>query len=139
KAKEYDPSLEKDEQFFFLAHIDTEDSDIDRIEAAKKYITSFPSGANTPQATYALADSLFISGDKNQAKVYFNQLVSQFPSTEWGKKASDRLAQWMEIKELSVPAEVYWVDTGITLNKGARLIIDASGQWSNIGNNFVGP
>jgi Tfp pilus assembly protein PilF len=139
KAKEYDPSLEKDEQFFFLANIDTEGSSAARMEAAKRYLTLFPSGANTAQATYELAEGLMSSGDRDQAKVYFKQLVTQFSATEWGRKASDRLANWIEMKEVSVPAEVFWFDTGITLAKGARLTIDASGQWSNVGSNFVTP
>jgi tetratricopeptide (TPR) repeat protein len=136
KAKEYNPSLEKDEQFFFLANIDTEQSESARMEAAKKYLTLFPSGANTAQATYEVAEGL-MSSDKKQAKIYFTQVVSQFPGTEWGKKASDQLANWVETKNVTVPANVFWFDTGITLTKGATLTMDASGQWSNVGNNYV--
>lgn len=133
KARDYDLSLEKEEQFFFLTYIDTEPNEEARMEAAKKYLTLFPSGANTAQATYELAEGLMSSGDRDQAKIYFNQVASQFPATEWGKKASDRLANWTETKEVSVPAQEFWVDTGITVTKGARLTIDASGQWSNGG------
>jgi tetratricopeptide (TPR) repeat protein len=133
KAKELDPSLEKDEQFFFLAYLDTEDNEMARMEAAKKYLTLFPSGANTAQASYQLAEGLVSSGDRDQAKVYFSQVASQFPATEWGKKASDRLAAWTETKRVSVPADAMWFDTGITLAKGAKLDIRASGQWSDGG------
>lgn len=132
KAKEYDPSLEKDEQFFFLANIDTEQSSSARMEAAKRYLTLFPSGSNAAQATYELAEGL-MSSDRNQAKIYFTQLVSQFPGTEWGKKSSERLANWIEIKNVSLPAQEKWLDTGITLSKGQRLTIEASGQWCNGG------
>lgn len=138
KAKEYDPSLEKNEQFFFLANIDTEQSSVARMEAAKKYLTLFPSGANTAQATYELADGL-MSSDKNQAKTYFSQIVSQFPGTEWSRKASEHLANWIETKSLSVSSQEMWVDTGITLTKGQKISIEASGQWTNGGGDaFVG-
>jgi tetratricopeptide (TPR) repeat protein len=139
KAKEYDPTLEKDEQFIFLAYIHTEENSMARMEGAKKYLTLFPSGANTAQATYELAEGLFSSGDKDQAKVYYNQLVSQFAATEWAKKAGDRLARWIDTKVLSVPAEESSFDTGITLTRGARLTIEASGQWSNNGSDLFSP
>ena len=133
KAKELDPSLERDETFFFLTYIDTEENEMVRMEAAKKYLTLFPSGPNTAQATYELAESLMSSGDRDQAKTYYAQLVSQSLATEWGKKASNRLADWVEIKELSIPSQDDWYDTGITLSKGAKLSISASGKWSNGG------
>lgn len=84
KAKEYDPSLEKDEQFFFLANIDTELSDMARMEAAKKYLTLFPSGANTAQATYELAEGL-MSSDKKQDKIYFTQVARAISRNGMGK------------------------------------------------------
>src|SRR5205085_5384731 len=102
KAKELDPSLQRDEQFFFLAYIDTEDNDVARMDAAKKYLTLFPSGANTAQVIYELAEGLKSSGDRNQAKIYFSQVASQFPTTEWGKKANDRLAHWAETTVIRV-------------------------------------
>lgn len=129
KAKEYDPSLEKDEQFFFLANIDTEQSDTARMEAAKRYLTLFPAGANIAQATYELAEGL-MSSDKKQAKIYFTQVVSQFPGTEWAKQSSERLANWTETKDISVSSQQMWIDTGVTLTKGQKFDIQASGQWS---------
>lgn len=134
KAKEYDLSLEKDEQFFFLANIDTEQSETARMESAKKYLTLFPSGANTAQATYELAEGLKSSGDDNQAKIYFKQLVSQFPATEWGKKASDQLASWTETKTVTVDARKSdWTDSGISIQKGDRITIYASGTVNHGG------
>jgi tetratricopeptide (TPR) repeat protein len=133
KARSHDPALEKDEQFFFLTYIDTEPNEAARMEAAKKYLTLFPSGAYTDKATYELAEGLLSSGDKTQAKLYFSQVASQFPATEWGAKASDRLAHWTETKAVSVPSQVMWFDTGITLAQGAKLDIRASGQWSDGG------
>ncbi len=91
KAKEFDSSLEKDEEFFFLTNIDTEQNPTNRMNAAKSYLTLFPSGANTAQAIYELAEGLWKSGDRVQAKTYFTQVSTQFPATEWGKKASERL------------------------------------------------
>jgi tetratricopeptide (TPR) repeat protein len=96
KAKEYDPALEKDEQFFFLTNIDTEESEPSRMEAAKRYVVLFPSGQNSAQVTYQLAEGLLESGDREQAKTYFTQVVKASPSTEWGVKASDRLAHWAD-------------------------------------------
>ncbi len=136
KAKEYDLSLEKDEQFFFLANIDTEQNDAARMEAAKRYLTLFPSGANTAQATYELAEGLKASGDDNQAKIYFKQLVSQFPATEWGKKASTELANWTETKTVSVDARKSdWTDSGIQVQKGDVITIYASGTVNHGGPN----
>jgi tetratricopeptide (TPR) repeat protein len=133
KAKEYDPSLENDEQFFFLTNIDTEPDEASKTEATKKYLTLFPSGAHTARVTYELAEGLMSSGDSKQAKPYFTQVASQYPATEWGTKASDRLAHWTEKKTVSVPGQVMWFDTGVTLAQGAKLDIRASGQWSDGG------
>jgi uncharacterized membrane protein YkgB len=36
-------------------------------------------------------------------------------------------------KQVKVPADKMWVDTGISLAKGAKLDILASGQWSDAG------
>ncbi len=133
KAKEYDPAIEKDEQFFFLANIDTELSDTAQMDAAKKYLTLFPSGANTAQATYILAERL-MSSDKTQAKTYFTQLISQFPGSEWARKSGDHLANWTETKTITVDAKTMWTDTGITLIDPSDITVQASGSWAN-GNN----
>lgn len=127
KAKEYDPSLDKDEQFFFLANIDTEDNESSRTDAAKRYLTLFPSGTNRAQATYVLAEGLVSSGDRNQAKIYFNQLASQFGSTEWGKKASDRIAHWTE----NIVIRVYNVDDLATVYLNGSLILTVPFKSSN--------
>jgi tetratricopeptide (TPR) repeat protein len=133
KAKDYDSSLERDEQYFFLTYVDTEPDAEAKTEGAKKYLTLFPSGANIAQATYELAQGLLSAGDREQAKAYFSEVSSRFPASEWGKRAGDRLANWTEIKEVSVPAQVMWFDTGIVLDKGAKIYIHASGQWSDGG------
>lgn len=94
KAKEYDSSLEKDEEFFFLTNIATEQNAKARMESSKNYLTLFPSGKNTAQALYALADGLLVAGNFKEAKTYFTQVSTQFPETEWGKKASEVLADF---------------------------------------------
>lgn len=130
-AVKYDPSLEKDEQFYFLTYVDTEDDQGARTDGAKKYMTLFPSGANRAQATYDVAEGLLSNGARDEAKSYFQQVTTQFPGTEWGKKAGDALANWTETKELTLSAQESWLDTGITLIKGQAFTIHASGQWSN--------
>lgn len=132
KAKELDPSLEKDESFYFLANVDTTLDGASRAESAKKYLVLFPEGKNKAQAMYEIAENLMTS-DRPQAKIYFAQIVSQFPGTEWEKKATKQIAEWKENKVISVPADVLWVDTGINLRKGDKFTIDASGQWSDGG------
>ena len=128
KAKEYDLSLDKDEQFFFLANIDTEDNDSSRTDAAKRYLTLFPSGANTAQAIYILAEGLMSSGDRDQAKVYFNQLSSQYGSTEWGKKATEQLANWVAEYNIQLNTTLRDFDTKIQVKKGRTITISASGR-----------
>lgn len=128
KAKEYDPSLEKDEQFFFLANIDTEDNDSSRTDAAKRYLTLFPSGANTAQAIYILAEGLMSSGDRDQAKLYFNQLSSQYGSTEWGKKATEQLANWVAEYNVRLDTKLQQVDTKIQVKRGQSITISAAGR-----------
>lgn len=130
-AVKYDPSLEKNEQFYFLMYVDTEDDQGTRTDGAKKYLTLFPSGANRAQATYAVAEGLLSNGARDEAKNYFQQVTTQFPGTEWGKKASDMLANWTETKQLTLSGQESWLDTGITLTKGQEFTIHASGQWSN--------
>jgi hypothetical protein len=141
KAKEYDPTIEKDEQFFFLTNIDTEENTSIRLESAKKYLILFPSGTNTAQATFEIAEGLFYLGNREQAKSYYGQVSSQFSATDWGQKATDRLANWIEIKTISLPAKEKWFDTGISLSKGQSFTIKASGQWSNGGDKplFIDP
>jgi len=39
----------------------------------------------------------------------------------------------------NVPANVLWVDTGLTLQQGQQFRIEASGQWSNTGPPSLGP
>jgi hypothetical protein len=39
----------------------------------------------------------------------------------------------------NVPANVLWVDTGLTLQKGQQFRIEASGSWSNTGPPSLGP
>jgi Tfp pilus assembly protein PilF len=128
KAKEYDPSLDKDEQFFFLSNIDTEDNDSSRTDAAKRYLTLFPSGANTAQAIYILAEGLMSSGDRDQAKLYFNQLSSQYGSTEWGKKASEQLANWVAEYNVQLDTKLQQLDTKIQVKKGQSVTISATGR-----------
>ncbi|HVQ38252.1 MAG TPA: tetratricopeptide repeat protein [Pyrinomonadaceae bacterium] len=145
KAKEYDPSLEKDEHFFFLANIDTEDSESYRTDAAKRYLTLFPSGPSTAQATYTLAEGLMSSGDRDQAKVYFNQLASQFASTEWGKKAGDQLANWVAEYNIQLNTTLQDFDTKIQVKKGQTITILGTGRINGSSNpsdgayKWVGP
>ncbi len=96
KAKEFDSSLEKDEEFFFLTNIDTEQNPANKMNAAKSYLTLFPAGANTAQAIYEVAEGLLKSGDSVQAKTYFTQVATQFPATEWGKKSNEHLSSLAE-------------------------------------------
>jgi tetratricopeptide (TPR) repeat protein len=130
-AVKYDPSLEKDEQFYFLTYIDTEDNEVAKTDAAKRYLTLFPTGANRAQATYAVAEGLMSNGARDEAKTYFQQVTTQFPGTEWGKKAGDALANWIETKDVTIAAQQSWVDTGVTVARGQSLTIQANGRWSN--------
>lgn len=41
--------------------------------------------------------------------------------------------------KVSVPANVLWFDTGVTLKKGEHFSIAAAGLWSNIGTPALGP
>ena len=131
KAKEYDPLLDKDEQFFFLANVDTEDNDSSRTDAAKRYLTLFPAGTNRAQATYAVAEGLLSNGAREESKSYFQQLTTQFPGTEWSKKAADTLANWIDTKDVVISAQQMWVDTGVVVVSGQSITLHASGTWDN--------
>ncbi|MCU1267209.1 MAG: hypothetical protein JWM21_3527 [Acidobacteria bacterium] len=133
KAKEFNPDIDKEEEFFFKTYIDTEENDAARNDAAKRYLTLFPSGPNTARATYEVAEGLLSGGDAAQAKPYFQQAASQFADSEWGKKASNRLANWTGTKTVSISSQAMWVDTGIILAKAGSLEIVASGQWTDGG------
>lgn len=41
--------------------------------------------------------------------------------------------------EVAIPANVLWVDTGVTLQQGQPFRVEASGTWSNAGPPSVGP
>jgi tetratricopeptide (TPR) repeat protein len=126
-AVKYDSSLEKDEQFYFLTYVDTEDDQGTRMDTAKKYLTLFPTGSNAAQAAYQLAEGLDSYGDRKQAKIYFNQVASQFPGTEWGKKASDRLAHWVE----PVIVRVYNIDDLATVYVNGSLVLTVPFKSNN--------
>jgi hypothetical protein len=49
------------------------------------------------------------------------------------KSAKQSVSSAMVSQRVKVPADKMWVDTGITLIKGAKLDIVASGQWSDAG------
>jgi hypothetical protein len=102
-----------------------------RTNAAKSYLTLFPAGMNRAAATYAVAEGLLSSGARDEAKSYFQQVTTQFPGTEWSKKASDALANWIETRDVTIPAQQMWVDSGITVSRGQTLNIQASGRWTN--------
>jgi tetratricopeptide (TPR) repeat protein len=42
-------------------------------------------------------------------------------------------------KNISVPANILWVDTGLTVEKERHLKIQATGMWSNVGPPSIGP
>lgn len=129
KAREFDPSLDKDETFFFLTDVDTNLDNSSRTDAAKKYLTLFPSGPNTAESMFVVAESLEAT-DRNQAKASYTQIAAKFPGTEWARQANDRLTNWTDWKDMYVSSQQTWVDTGVSLTAGQKFDIEASGQWS---------
>lgn len=58
--------------------------------------------------------------------------IHGFIDVRWQRASSPHEA-------IEVPANVQWVDTGISLKQGQRFHIEASGQWSNAGPPALGP
>jgi hypothetical protein len=56
-----------------------------------------------------------------------------------GYRGTPPTAETGNVRTIEVDASVLWVDTGVTLRKGQRFRIEASGKWSNVGPPALGP
>ncbi len=62
--------------------------------AAKAYMETFetsPNGIKAPKALYKLSECFMKLGKRDQMKITLEKLVSTFPKSKYGKKASEKL------------------------------------------------
>ena len=57
----------------------------------QKYRDEFPKGKNYPEATYKIGVSFQELGMKDEAKTFYDEVVSKFPKTDQAKKSKTRL------------------------------------------------
>lgn len=61
------------------------------ILAYQKYRDQNPRGKNVPEATYKIGQSFLELGMKDEAKTFFDEVISQFPNSEAAKKAKAKI------------------------------------------------
>lgn len=57
----------------------------------EKFLTAFPKSAEAPEALLQLASINEFNADEDKAKGYYNKLATDFPDTDFGKKAAGAL------------------------------------------------
>lgn len=57
----------------------------------QKYRESYPKGKKYPQATYKIGQAFLELGMKDEAKTFFEEVVSKFPDNDLAKQAKSRL------------------------------------------------
>src|SRR5581483_7061420 len=143
KAKTFNPSFDNDGEFFFAAYVQAEYGLSNKVDGAKRYLTLYPSGPHAAEASYTMADATYELRQKQQARDYFRQTAAQFPGTEWGNKANERLANWTHEVQIRVTdaddvarcflngtmiTETKWGDPNNGSHQGVGQWIDVSNQ-----------
>lgn len=57
----------------------------------QKYVEKFPKGKKVPSATYKIGVSFQELGMKNEARAFYDEVISNFPKSEEARKAKSRL------------------------------------------------
>lgn len=92
----------------------------------KKFLDKFPTSPRAPKLMLTAAERAF-EYDRSQAKEWYQKLSTEFPKTEEGKKAKERLSDWWERTTTTLPADRNWHSI-ISLKKGTAIRLRVTGN-----------
>lgn len=91
RAKDLNPSYEKDEAFYFAYTVKSAHKSADLITGGEDFLIRFPRSSSVPEVLYLIGDAYSEMRKQQEARIYFKRLAAEFPGTEWGKRAATRL------------------------------------------------
>lgn len=91
RALELNPPYEKDENFFFAYRIKSAYKSDDVIKGGEEFLKMFPGSEHAAEALFLMGDASLELRKPQQARDYFKRVKDNFPDTEWGTKAANRL------------------------------------------------
>lgn len=91
RAKELNPSYEKDEGFYFSYSVKSAHKPADVISGGENFLARFPQSSSAAEVLYLMGEASQDLHKPQEARKYFYRASKEFPETEWGKKAASKL------------------------------------------------
>ena len=91
RAKELNPSYENDEEFYFAYSVKSAHKPDKVVKGGEEFLSKFPKSSHAPEVLYLMGEASLELRKPQDSRKYFKQAYDEFPETEWGEKAKEKL------------------------------------------------
>jgi len=123
-AAKYWPRIDEDEEVFYRLHVQAGYAGEDKL---LEFVNKFPSSARCPEVLHQVATSRYNSENFTGAKGAFARVAQDYPETEEGRMAKERLQDWW----CEIQRTIYCdkkVNSFVNARKGQEFQVSAYGD-----------